>query len=118
VQAYVAGGHLTFGHAKALLGLDSPEAISRIAERVMTSGLTVRQTEEAVDDWLHPVDRSVAKQLRELIVDPNVKEAERTLQQALGVKVTIADRKGKGKIVMEYSSLEDFDRIVTILGSK
>jgi ParB family chromosome partitioning protein len=51
-------------------------------------------------------------------VDPNVKEAEKTLRQALGIKVTITDRKGKGKILLEYSSLEDFDRIVEMLGSK
>jgi ParB family chromosome partitioning protein len=50
------------------------------------------------------------------IVDPNVKEAESLLQRALGVRVTINDRKGKGKILLEYSSLEDFDRILEVLG--
>jgi ParB family chromosome partitioning protein len=118
VQAYVAGGHVSVGHAKVLLGLDSPEAMARIAERVMRDGLTVRQTEEAVDDWLHPVDRKALKELSERLVDPNVREAEKELERALGVKVVITDRKGRGKIVLQYSSLEDYDRILTILGSK
>jgi len=118
VQAYVAGGHVSIGHAKVLLGLDSPEAMSKIAERVITNGLTVRQTEEAVDDWLHPVDRKALKELKERLVDPNVREAEKELERALGVRVTINDRKGRGKIVLEYSSLEDYDRIVATLGSK
>ena len=52
------------------------------------------------------------------IVDPNVKEAENALQRALGVRVTITDRKGKGKILLEYASLEDFDRILEALSAK
>ena len=118
VQAYVAGGHVSVGHAKALLSLDSPEAMAKIAERVVTHGLTVRQTEEVVDDWLHPVDRAALKEPKERLVDPNVREAEKELERALGVRVTITDRKGRGRIVLEYSSLEDYDRIVTALGSK
>ena len=118
VQTYVAAGHVSVGHAKALLSLDSPEAMAKIAERVITHGLTVRQTEEVVDDWLHPVDRKARKEFKERLVDPNVREAEKELERTLGVKVTITDRKGRGRIVLEYSSLEDYDRIVTTLGSK
>jgi len=118
VQAYVAGGHVSVGHAKVLLTLDSPEAMAKIAERVIAEGLTVRQTEEAVEDWLHPVDRQAIKELQERLVDPNVREAEKELERALGVRVRINDRQGRGKIVLEYSSLEDYDRIVAVLGSK
>jgi ParB family chromosome partitioning protein len=117
VQAWVAGGHLSFGHAKALLGLDSQEAMMAIANRAMEKAWTVRQTEEAVANLTYPTP-PIEKQLRELAVDPNVREAERELERALGVRVTITDRKGKGKILLEYSSLEDFDRIVSALGGK
>jgi ParB family chromosome partitioning protein len=51
-------------------------------------------------------------------VDPNVKEAEQELQRALGVRVAITDRNGKGKILIEYSSLEDFDRILEVMKAK
>ena len=118
VQAYVAGGHLSFGHAKALLGLDSAEAMAKIGQSVIEKSLTVRQTEDAVADWLHPPDNEEARKTKELLVDPNVKEAQRTLERSLGVRVTIKDRNGRGKILLEYRSLEDFDRILDVLNSK
>jgi len=49
-------------------------------------------------------------------VDPNVREAEDQLRRALGLKVTIEDRKGKGKVIIEYSGVADFDAILTALG--
>jgi ParB family transcriptional regulator, chromosome partitioning protein len=117
VQAWVAGGHLSFGHAKALLGLDSAEAMMTIANRAVEKALSVRQTEDAIANLIYPIPL-MEKQLKELAVDPNVREAERELERALGVRVTITDRKGKGKILLEYSSLEDFDRILSALGGK
>jgi len=64
--------------------------------------------------WFTPPE--TAEKVR--IVDPNVKEAEQELQRALGVRVTISDRNGKGKILIEYSSLEDFDRILEVMKGK
>jgi ParB family chromosome partitioning protein len=93
----------------------TPEQIERVARRIVDHGLSVRQTEEAVAHLVQPLVRKTEKQR---IVDPNVREAENTLQEALGVRVTIDDRKGKGKILIEYSSLEDFDRIIEALGGK
>jgi ParB family transcriptional regulator, chromosome partitioning protein len=118
VQAWVAARHLSFGHAKLLLALDSPEAMAAIGTRVIERGLSVRQTEEAVESWMHPPHKEMDKRLPEAEVDPNVREAEKQLEQALGVRVAIKDRRGRGKIVLEYSSLEDFDRILTSLTSK
>src|SRR5271165_6825490 len=117
-QAWVAGGHLSFGHAKALLALDSPQAIITVGQRALEKSLSVRQTEDAVDNWIRPTQKEVVRELRELVVDPNVREAERELERALGVRVKITDRKGKGKILLEYSSLEDFDRILSALSGK
>lgn len=118
VQAWVAGGHLSFGHAKALLSLDTPEAMTTVANRVVEKSLSVRQTEDAVNNWIRPTQKEMVKELRELVVDPNVREAQRELERALGVRVKITDRKGKGKILLEYSSLEDFDRILSALSNK
>ncbi len=114
VQAMVEKGQLSFGHGKVLMALESPEEIERLARRVLEHSLSVRQTETAVTNLVQPAP----KVEKERIIDPNVKEAEKTLQSALGVRVTINDRKGKGKILIEYSSLEDFDRIVEALSGK
>jgi ParB family chromosome partitioning protein len=115
VQGLMERNEISFGHAKAMMPLDSPELIDRVARRIVDHGLSVRQTEEAV---AHLVEPLVPKAPKQRIVDPNVREAENNLQQALGVRVTIDDRKGKGKILIEYSSLEDFDRIIEALGGK
>jgi len=53
----------------------------------------------------------------ERVLDPNVREAEQQLQRSLGLRVQIQDKHGKGKIVLEYKSLEDFDRVLEILSS-
>lgn len=118
VQAWVAGGHLSFGHAKALMGLDSPEAMAKVATRVVERSLSVRQTEDAVAQWLHPQEAATVEKMRDVLIDPNVKEAQRQLERVLGVRATIKDRNGRGKIVLEYNSLEDFDRILEVLNSK
>src|SRR5438270_9004503 len=115
VQQKVAGGELTFGHAKVLLMLDSPEAISKASQKVMQLSMSVRQTEKFIHGILHPEDKPAATK-HERPVDPNVREAERTLQSKLGVKVQIDDRGGRGKITLEYASPEDFDRLLEALG--
>ena len=114
VQAMLDQGELSFGHAKVLMALELPEAIEKLARRVLALSLSVRQTEQAVTNLVHPPEK--AEKVR--IVDPNVKEAEQELQRALGVRVAITDRNGKGKILIEYSSLEDFDRILEVMKAK
>jgi ParB family chromosome partitioning protein len=115
VQLDVENGALSFGHAKVLMMLDAPEAQVELAQRVVEDALSVRQLEQIVHDLLHPAEKPerAARQ-----VDPNIREAERELERALGLRVEIRDRGGKGKIVLRYGSLEDFDRVVDMLGRK
>jgi ParB family transcriptional regulator, chromosome partitioning protein len=117
IQASIEQGKLTMGHAKALLMLESAEAIAKIGARVVEQGLSVRATEQLAHTLLHPPEKQ-AKQKPEREVDPNVREAERELEQALGCKVRIQDRSGKGSITIDYASLEDFDRVLEALGAK
>jgi ParB family chromosome partitioning protein len=115
VQQAVEKAELTAGHAKALLALDTPEAITSAAQKVRQLALSVRQTEEMVHRLLAPGDEKQSEAKPKRAVDPNVRAAEEELQRALGVRVTIRDNKGKGKIVIAYASLEDFDRVVETL---
>jgi ParB family transcriptional regulator, chromosome partitioning protein len=114
VQTLMEKDQISFGHAKVMMALDSPVEVERLAERIVQHGLSVRHTEDLVAGLVQPKP----KVEKERVVDPNVKEAENQLQRALGVRVTIDDRKGRGKILIEYSSLEDFDRIVAALATK
>ncbi len=113
VQTLVEENKLSFGHAKALMGLDSPEVVLKLANRAVALSMSVRQVEGTVHSLVHPEPK---REKPERQVDPNVREAEHQLQRALGVRVQISDNKGKGKIVIEYQSLEDFDRVVEVLG--
>jgi ParB family chromosome partitioning protein len=114
VLAKVESSQLSFGHAKALMALDSVEAMLRLANRAVQLSMSVRQLEGAVSQLMHPTPTAPKV---ERVVDPNVREAEQELQRALGLRVQIHDSKGKGRIVLEYKSLEDFDRVLEMLGS-
>jgi ParB family chromosome partitioning protein len=114
VLALIESAQLSFGHAKALMTLDSPEAMGRLAKRAVQLSMSVRQLEAAAYQLMHPAPATAKP---ERILDPNVREAEQTLQRALGMRVQIQDHKGKGKIVLEYTSLEDFDRVLEMLGA-
>jgi len=115
VQALVEQGKLSFGHAKVLLSLDSLEMINKLADRVVEQGLSVRALEQLVFGLAHSGEK---KEMKENVVDPNVREAQMELERCLGVRVQIKDHNGKGKIVIEYKSLEDFDRVLEILAAK
>ena len=114
VLTLVESAKLSFGHAKALMALDSPEAMLRLAQRAVQLSMSVRQLEGAVYNTCTP-SPPLAKPER--VLDPNVREAEQQLQRSLGLRVQIQDKQGKGKIVLEYKSLEDFDRVLEMLGS-
>ena len=115
VQGLVEQGKLSFGHAKVLLSLDSLEMINKLADRVVEQGLSVRALEQLVFGLAHSGEK---KETKENVVDPNVREAQMELERCLGVRVQIRDHNGKGKIVIEYKSMEDFDRVLEILAAK
>ncbi len=112
-------GTIAFGHGKVLLALAGfPQHLQRAIDEVIAKQLSVRQTEELVGKLLNPEAEPPKRESKPASLDPNVRAAQRTLERALGVKVEIQDHKGKGKIVLKYGSLEDFDRIVEALAVK
>jgi ParB family chromosome partitioning protein len=117
-QEALESGQLSFGHGKVLVGLVGfPQQLQKAANEAIGKQLSVRQTEELVSHLMNPETLRAKSEKPAPAVDPNVREAQRTLERALGVKVEIQDRKGKGKIVLRYGSLEDFDRIVEALAA-
>jgi ParB family chromosome partitioning protein len=116
VQKHVEAGHLSFGHARALLALESQDSIEAAANKVLALHLSVRGTEALVQGLLHPEMKQKAEDKPKPVVDPNVREAEDQLRRALGLRVSIEDKKGKGRVIIEYSGVDDFDAILTALG--
>jgi ParB family transcriptional regulator, chromosome partitioning protein len=118
VQESLESGALSFGHGKALVSLAGfPDHLEKATNEIMQKQLSVRQTEELVNRLLNPDSSEKPNEAKAEAIDPNVREAARSLERSLGVKVEIQDHKGKGKIILKYSSLEDFDRIVEVLGA-
>ena len=118
VQARVEAGSLSFGHARALLSFEHPEEIEKAAKRVVDLSLSVRQTETYVQGLLHP-ERAAKKEPKpEAPIDPNVRAVQERLQRALGLKVHIEDHDGRGKVIIEYAKLEDFDTLLEQLAGE
>ncbi len=111
VQAKVEEGVLSFGHARALLPLEDPQAILKAAHKVAALAMSVRQTESYVQKLLHPEPKKDSEETAKA-ADPNVLEVQESLQRALGLKVRIEDRKGRGRVIIEYGRLEEFDRLL------
>src|ERR1700743_2800778 len=106
IQNAMEDGSLSFGHGKVLLSLAGfPEHLERAANEVMEKKLSVRQTEELVGKLLNPQADEPKQEKPVRMLDPNVREAQRSMEAALGVKVEIQDRRGKGKIVLKYGSV-------------
>ena len=112
IQGRVESGALTFGHARTLLALESPEAMLKAAQKVLALSMSVRQTESFVQGLLQPGGKEKTVKEKDPL-DPNVREARDQMQRALGLKVAIEDRGGKGKVIIEYTNLEAFDSLMT-----
>jgi ParB family transcriptional regulator, chromosome partitioning protein len=112
VQQHVEGGTLSFGHARALLGLQGIGEMEKTAQRAIQLSLSVRQLENMVQQILNP-EKAKAKEEKSVPpVDPNVREVADQLQRALGLRVSIEDKKGRGRVIIEYAKLEDFDGLL------
>jgi len=112
VQTMVESDRLSFGHARALLPLEHAEEIVKAAQRVLSLSLSVRQTETYVQGLIDPSQKPKKAPKEPPPIDPNVRDAQERLQRALGLKVTVEDRNGRGKVTIEYARLEDFDALM------
>jgi ParB family transcriptional regulator, chromosome partitioning protein len=78
----------------------------------------VRQTETYVQGILNPESKKAAGEQKEKPVDPNVREVQESLQRSMGLKVRVEDRKGRGRVIIEYAKIEEFDHLLEILQVK
>ncbi len=120
VQRRVAAGVLSAGHARALLSLESgPEAQEGLAARIIAEGLSVRATEEAVTLANHEANRGGANtpspQRRKPIQRPGLQDVAERLSNAFDTRVTVSLGKRKGKIVVEFASVDDLQRIIGMM---
>ena len=117
IQQKVEAGELSFGHARTLLGLSSPEQMAAAAQKVIALAMSVRQTETYVQHLIHPEEKPARSAKPEPTQDANVHDAQTRLQRSLGLRVRIDDKGGKGRVIIDYANLEDFDALLTALNA-
>lgn len=116
VQRRVAAGVLSAGHARALLALDAgAEAQEELAARIVAEGLSVRATEEAVTLANRGGTRPSGPQRRKPIQMPGLQDVAERLSGTYDTRVTVSLGKRKGKIVVEFGSVDDLQRIVDLM---
>lgn len=107
VQLLVAERRLSMGHARAILGLATPELQTQIAEKAAAQGFSVRQVERLVKKVNEPRVPS-----EDPLQDPNIKAAVGSLEAALGTRVRIVEKSDqRGRIEIEYYSQEELQRL-------
>ena len=116
VQMNIENGPISFGHAKVLLMLSDAEQIKKVGAKIVKEALSVRQLEDVVFDLMNPIEPQGSRPGK--WVDPNVRAAMDELTRMLGARVEIKDRNGRGKIIIRYNSLNEFDRVLSYIVAK
>jgi ParB family transcriptional regulator, chromosome partitioning protein len=114
VQRRVAAGVLSAGHARALLALDSAEAQEQLAARVVAEGLSVRAVEEIVT--VGEPDRPAPTSRTKQPLAPGLASLGEQLSELLETRVTVELGRRRGKVVIQFGSLDDLERIAGLLG--
>ena len=109
VQRKVAAGVISAGHARALLSLTDEKEIENLANRIVAEGLTVRAVEEIVSTGGAKVKAGSIRSGK--IIAPKLKEISDQLSDHLDTRVSVELGKQKGKIVIEFATIEDLERI-------
>jgi len=109
IRGYIIEGRISMGHARSLLGIDEEEMRLKVCRRVVQEGLSVRE----IEDWVRKLREGV--QVEKIVqtkkVDPQLNFIENEMTKVLGTKVRIKAQGKKGRVMIDYYSQEDLDRI-------
>lgn len=109
IKTLVDAGDLSAGHARALIGCENGVSL---AKHVVQKGLNVRQTEKLVKAGSVASSKAAAEPKASPVKDADTVALENDLSNALGLKVNIQDKKGKGQLVIHYNTLEQLDGVL------
>ena len=116
VQSCVSRGTISMGHARALLGAESASEMEKVCRRVQKEGLSVRQV-EAIISQMKKTSQAVAKPAKSINENNStILDIEDRLRKALKTKVSLKEKKGKGKLVVEFYNNSQLEHILNVLG--
>lgn len=108
IQEHVANNDISMGHARALLSLPSASSQTKLCDRIIKKGLSVRQVENMIK-------RTPGVSRRTITKDSHISAIEEELQHIFGTRVKITSGKKRGKIEIQYYSNEDLERILAVI---
>lgn|SRR3989338_8110403 len=112
MRGSISGGQISVGHARALLAIENPSEREKLYALIMKKGLSVREAENFVQAKNKSgIRRTKSKEIK----SRDIIALEEDLQKALGTKVRLVTQKKRGKIVIEYYSYDDLDRIIHLI---
>jgi ParB family transcriptional regulator, chromosome partitioning protein len=112
IRKSIYKGEISVGHARALLSVEMPTERDRLFALVIKKGISVRELENLIQS---PTKKGTRKTNAQMAKDRDVIALEEDLQKTLGTKVRLIHQKKRGKIVIEYYSLDDLDRIIHLI---
>lgn len=113
IKSMLADEALSMGHARSLLGLGDPDQMIQLAHKIVAHNLSVRETEQLVKKKKSPARGAPGD--KKVSDNPHARQIEEELQRALGTRVRLLDRGGKGVLEIHFFSYEDLDRLVNQL---
>lgn len=114
VSKLLLDGTLSNGHARALIALEDPVVQGELAKRIVTEGLSVRETEALINSL--KAARSIKKKIyKNQNVEPNTRWLEDQFRQIFGTKVKLYERGNKGRLVIEFFSKEELNRLYALV---
>jgi len=119
IQELIESERVTFGHARALLGVSDPMTQRRLAQKIVKHNWSVRETERRVKHLDRP-ERATRQRETNAQIDPNVRAAETKLRRILGTQVRIVPRSSAspGRLEIEYYDSADLDRIFRLISNQ
>jgi ParB family chromosome partitioning protein len=115
VQRRVAAGVISAGHARALLALDEAGSQEELAARIVAEGMSVRATEEAVTLAKNEPTAKPKAPVRKPMQAPGLQDVAERLSDTFDTRVKVELGRRKGRIVVEFGSVEDLERIVSLM---
>lgn len=115
IQRHLADGHLTVGHAKAILGVKEPKEQIAVADQILRRNMTVRAAEKFVKDYNKSGQKKTHK-ANSAVVDPHITMVQNKLRDHFATQTLVHHTEKKGKIEIEYYGNDDLGRILGLLG--